>query len=104
MFFSQKVKNTNERNIKKNKEKESEDEENKNDDCYLKQRDEPPGTSKHLQKKVKKQAKKQAKVGFDQYFTFINEVLATFRKTNSFCFFRLGRDHSEFILCKMHKS
>ncbi|XP_030333725.1 ubiquitin carboxyl-terminal hydrolase 16 isoform X3 [Strigops habroptila] len=57
----QKVKNTNERNIKKNKEKESEDEENKNDDCYLKQRDEPPGTSKHLQKKAKKQAKKQAK-------------------------------------------
>ncbi|XP_057266179.1 ubiquitin carboxyl-terminal hydrolase 16 isoform X1 [Pezoporus wallicus] len=57
----QKVKNTNERNIKKNKEKESEDEENKNDDCYLKQKDEPPGTSKHLQKKVKKQAKKQAK-------------------------------------------
>uniref|UniRef100_A0A672TV11 Ubiquitin carboxyl-terminal hydrolase n=1 Tax=Strigops habroptila TaxID=2489341 RepID=A0A672TV11_STRHB len=48
-------------NIKKNKEKESEDEENKNDDCYLKQRDEPPGTSKHLQKKAKKQAKKQAK-------------------------------------------
>ncbi|KAM4683860.1 ubiquitin carboxyl-terminal hydrolase 16 isoform 5-T6 [Amazona ochrocephala] len=57
----QKVKNTNERNIKKNKEKESEDEENKNDDSYLKQRDEPPGTSKHLQKKAKKQAKKQAK-------------------------------------------
>lgn len=59
---------TNERN-KKNKEKESEDEEDKNNDCYLKQRDEPPGTSKHLQKKVKKQAKKQAKVGFDNYFS-----------------------------------
>uniref|UniRef100_A0A663E5M1 Ubiquitin carboxyl-terminal hydrolase n=1 Tax=Aquila chrysaetos chrysaetos TaxID=223781 RepID=A0A663E5M1_AQUCH len=59
--FLQKVKITNERNIKKNKEKESEDEEDKNNDCYLKQRDEPPGTSKHLQKKAKKQAKKQAK-------------------------------------------
>ncbi|XP_042644172.1 ubiquitin carboxyl-terminal hydrolase 16 isoform X4 [Tyto alba] len=57
----QKVKISNERNIKKNKEKESEDEEDKNNDCYLKQRDEPPGTSKHLQKKAKKQAKKQAK-------------------------------------------
>ncbi|KFP64053.1 Ubiquitin carboxyl-terminal hydrolase 16 [Cariama cristata] len=57
----QKVKITNERNIKKNKEKESEDEEDKNNDCYLKQRDELPGTSKHLQKKAKKQAKKQAK-------------------------------------------
>ncbi|XP_072700920.1 ubiquitin carboxyl-terminal hydrolase 16 isoform X1 [Ciconia boyciana] len=57
----QKVKITHERNIKKNKEKASEDEEDKNSDCYLKQRDEPPGTSKHLQKKAKKQAKKQAK-------------------------------------------
>ncbi|KFZ55430.1 Ubiquitin carboxyl-terminal hydrolase 16, partial [Podiceps cristatus] len=57
----QKVKITNERNVKKSKEKESEDEEDKNNDCYLKQRDEPPGTSKHLQKKAKKQAKKQAK-------------------------------------------
>ncbi|XP_076208630.1 ubiquitin carboxyl-terminal hydrolase 16 isoform X1 [Aptenodytes patagonicus] len=57
----QKVKITNERNIKKPKEKESEDEEDKNNDCYLKQRDELPGTSKHLQKKAKKQAKKQAK-------------------------------------------
>uniref|UniRef100_A0A8C0EFS4 Ubiquitin carboxyl-terminal hydrolase 16 n=1 Tax=Bubo bubo TaxID=30461 RepID=A0A8C0EFS4_BUBBB len=56
-----KVKITNERNVRKNKEKESEDEEDKNNDCYLKQRDEPPGTSKHLQKKAKKQAKKQAK-------------------------------------------
>lgn len=100
VFFLQKVKNTNERNIKKNKEKESEDEENKNDDCYLKQRDEPPGTSKHLQKKAKKQAKKQAKVGFDQYFTFINEVLATFSKI---CFLRLdGGDSLEFLLRKMH--
>ncbi|XP_010176234.1 ubiquitin carboxyl-terminal hydrolase 16 isoform X1 [Antrostomus carolinensis] len=57
----QKVKITNERNVKKTKEKESEDEEDKNNDCYRKQRDEPPGTSKHLQKKAKKQAKKQAK-------------------------------------------
>ncbi|XP_009326079.1 PREDICTED: ubiquitin carboxyl-terminal hydrolase 16 isoform X2 [Pygoscelis adeliae] len=57
----QKVKTTNERNVKKPKEKESEDEEDKNNDCYLKQRDELPGTSKHLQKKAKKQAKKQAK-------------------------------------------
>ncbi|KAM9301275.1 ubiquitin carboxyl-terminal hydrolase 16 isoform 1-T2 [Morus bassanus] len=56
----QKAKITNERNVKKTKEK-SEDEEDKNNDCYLKQRDEPPGTSKHLQKKAKKQAKKQAK-------------------------------------------
>ncbi|KAM6095745.1 ubiquitin carboxyl-terminal hydrolase 16 isoform 2-T3 [Chlamydotis macqueenii] len=57
----QKVKITNERNVKKTKEKESEDEEDKNNECYLKQRDELPGTSKHLQKKAKKQAKKQAK-------------------------------------------
>ncbi|XP_065500909.1 ubiquitin carboxyl-terminal hydrolase 16 isoform X2 [Caloenas nicobarica] len=57
----QKIKITTERNFKKSKEKESEDEEDKNNDCYLKQRDEPPGTSKHLQKKAKKQAKKQAK-------------------------------------------
>ncbi|XP_010000116.1 PREDICTED: ubiquitin carboxyl-terminal hydrolase 16 isoform X2 [Chaetura pelagica] len=57
----QKVKITNERNVKKNKEKESEDEEDKNNDCYLKQRDETPGTSKHLLKKRKKQAKKEAK-------------------------------------------
>ncbi|XP_062454183.1 ubiquitin carboxyl-terminal hydrolase 16 isoform X3 [Rhea pennata] len=58
----QKLKNINERNAKKNKEKESEDdEEDKNSNCYVKQRDELPGTSKHLQKKAKKQAKKQAK-------------------------------------------
>ncbi|XP_025889447.1 ubiquitin carboxyl-terminal hydrolase 16 isoform X1 [Nothoprocta perdicaria] len=58
----QKFKNTNERNIKKNKERESEDDdENKNNDGYVKQRDELPSTSKHLQKKAKKQAKKQAK-------------------------------------------
>ncbi|XP_030317088.1 ubiquitin carboxyl-terminal hydrolase 16 isoform X1 [Calypte anna] len=57
----QKIKITNERNVKKNKGKESEDEEDNNNGCYLKQRDETPGTSKHLQKKTKKQAKKQAK-------------------------------------------
>lgn len=58
----QKTKNTNERNAKKNKEKESEgEEEDKNDGCYIKQKDEPLGTSKHLQKKTKKLAKKQAK-------------------------------------------
>ncbi|XP_038014953.1 ubiquitin carboxyl-terminal hydrolase 16 isoform X3 [Motacilla alba alba] len=48
-------------NIKKNKEKESEDEEDKINDHYLKQKYEPRGTSKHLQKKTKKQAKKKAK-------------------------------------------
>ncbi|XP_027536700.1 ubiquitin carboxyl-terminal hydrolase 16 isoform X1 [Neopelma chrysocephalum] len=58
---AQKVKMTKRENIKKNKEKESEDEEDKINDHYLKQKDEPPGTSKHLQKKAKKQAKKQAK-------------------------------------------
>lgn len=57
----QKIKNTNERNVKKNKGKESEEEEEDKNDYYIKQRDEPPGTSKHLQKKAKKQAKKQAK-------------------------------------------
>lgn len=57
----QKVKTTKRENVKKNKEKESEDEEDKINDHYLKQKDEPPGTSKHLQKKAKKQAKKQAK-------------------------------------------
>ncbi|XP_075289399.1 ubiquitin carboxyl-terminal hydrolase 16 isoform X2 [Opisthocomus hoazin] len=44
----QKVKITNERNIRKKKEKESEDEEDKNNDCYLKERDEPPGTNYRL--------------------------------------------------------
>ncbi|XP_027742893.1 ubiquitin carboxyl-terminal hydrolase 16 isoform X3 [Empidonax traillii] len=58
---AQKVKITKRENIKKNKEKESEDEEDKINDHYLKQKDEPPGTSKHLQKKAKKQARKQAK-------------------------------------------
>lgn len=63
------MKITKRENIKKNKEKESEDEEDKINDHYLKQKDEPPGPSKHLQKKVKKQARKQAKVGLDRYFT-----------------------------------
>ncbi|XP_009067832.1 PREDICTED: ubiquitin carboxyl-terminal hydrolase 16 isoform X2 [Acanthisitta chloris] len=57
----QKAKITKRENVKKNKEKESEDEEDKINDHYLKQKDEPPAISKHLQKKVKKQAKKQAK-------------------------------------------
>ncbi|XP_065597873.1 ubiquitin carboxyl-terminal hydrolase 16 isoform X1 [Cyrtonyx montezumae] len=57
----QKIKNTNERNVKKNKGKESEEEEEDKSDYYIKQRDEFPGISKHLQKKVKKQARKQAK-------------------------------------------
>ncbi|KAM8821510.1 ubiquitin carboxyl-terminal hydrolase 16 isoform 3-T3 [Eudromia elegans] len=57
----QKAKNPNERNAKKNKERESEDDDENKNDCYVKQRDELPGTSKHLQKKAKKQAKKQAK-------------------------------------------
>uniref|UniRef100_A0A8C3QML2 Ubiquitin carboxyl-terminal hydrolase 16 n=1 Tax=Cyanoderma ruficeps TaxID=181631 RepID=A0A8C3QML2_9PASS len=57
----QKVKITKKENIKKTKEKESEDEEDKISDHYLRQKDEPPGTSKHLQKKAKKQARKQAK-------------------------------------------
>lgn len=39
-------------------------EEDKDNDSYIKERnDTPSGTSKHLQKKAKKQAKKQAKVG-----------------------------------------
>lgn len=39
-------------------------EEEKDNDSYIKERNDiPSGTSKHLQKKAKKQAKKQAKVG-----------------------------------------
>ncbi|XP_015495002.1 ubiquitin carboxyl-terminal hydrolase 16 isoform X2 [Parus major] len=57
----QKVKITKRENIKKKKEKESEDEENKINDHYLKQKDELPRTSKHLEKKEKKQARKRAK-------------------------------------------
>lgn len=85
LFYHQKIKNTNERNVKKIKGRESEEEEeDKNNDYYIKQRDEPPGTSKHLQKKAKKQAKKQAKVGFDKYFIFTNEALETWGKRSSF--------------------
>ncbi|XP_005524047.1 PREDICTED: ubiquitin carboxyl-terminal hydrolase 16 isoform X1 [Pseudopodoces humilis] len=57
----QKVKITKRENTKKKKEKESEDEENRINDHYLKQKDEPPRTSKHLEKKEKKQARKRAK-------------------------------------------
>ncbi|KAL2311523.1 hypothetical protein Nmel_003245 [Mimus melanotis] len=57
----QKVKIAKRESIKKNKEKESGDEEDKINDHYLKQKYEPPGMSKHLQKKMKKQTKKQAK-------------------------------------------
>lgn len=63
------MKITKRESTKKNKEKESEDEEDKINDHYLKQKYEPPGMSKHLQKKLKKQTKKQAKVGLDRYFT-----------------------------------
>nr|XP_020651875.1 ubiquitin carboxyl-terminal hydrolase 16 isoform X2 [Pogona vitticeps] len=46
----------------KNVEKEIEnDEDSIENDCYLKEREEAPGTSKHLQKKAKKMAKRQAK-------------------------------------------
>lgn len=53
---------TSNKNIKKIQEKEMEDDEdNRRNDSYLKERDEAPSTSKHLQKKAKKMAKKQAK-------------------------------------------
>ncbi|XP_053165484.1 ubiquitin carboxyl-terminal hydrolase 16 [Hemicordylus capensis] len=54
-------KKTNDKNIKKIQEKEMEDDDNMENDSYLKERDEAPGTSKHLQKKAKKVAKRQAK-------------------------------------------
>ncbi|XP_042313062.1 ubiquitin carboxyl-terminal hydrolase 16 [Sceloporus undulatus] len=51
-----------EKNVKKIQENEMEnDEDNIENDCYLKDREETPGTSKHLQKKAKKMARKQAK-------------------------------------------
>lgn len=102
-FFCQKVKITKEKSVKQTKEKESEDEEDKNNDCYLKQRDDPPTMSKHLQKKTKKQAKKQAKVGFDNYFTFINGVLATSAKTDSFCCLSLEGQETAHSLTQMYK-
>ncbi|KAF7251268.1 Ubiquitin carboxyl-terminal hydrolase 16, partial [Varanus komodoensis] len=55
-------KKKNEKNVKKIQEREMENnEDNVGNDCYLKSREEDPGTSKHLQKKAKKIAKKQAK-------------------------------------------
>ncbi|KAK9402168.1 ubiquitin carboxyl-terminal hydrolase 16 [Crotalus adamanteus] len=49
-------------NVKKLQEKEINSyEENIENECYVKERDEIPGTSKHLQKKEKKMARKQAK-------------------------------------------
>ncbi|KAL7983554.1 hypothetical protein Chor_000430 [Crotalus horridus] len=49
-------------NVKKLQEKEIDSyEENIENECYVKERDEIPGTSKHLQKKEKKMARKQAK-------------------------------------------
>ncbi|KAL8190610.1 UNVERIFIED_CONTAM: hypothetical protein K2H54_056207 [Gekko kuhli] len=55
-------KKTNDKNIKNVQEKEMEDEGNNMEtDSYFKEKDEAPGTSKHLQKKAKKMARKQAK-------------------------------------------
>ncbi|XP_019510506.1 PREDICTED: ubiquitin carboxyl-terminal hydrolase 16 isoform X7 [Hipposideros armiger] len=56
-------KNINDRILKKTMEDEDKDsEEEKDNDSYVKERNDiPSGTSKHLQKKAKKQAKKQAK-------------------------------------------
>lgn len=48
-------------------------EEEKDNDSYMKERNDiPSGTSKHLQKKAKKQAKKQAKVGnWEENYAFL---------------------------------
>ncbi|XP_059542258.1 ubiquitin carboxyl-terminal hydrolase 16 isoform X4 [Myotis daubentonii] len=56
-------KSINDKNLKKTMENEDKDsEEEKDNDTYIKERnDAPSGISKHLQKKAKKQAKKQAK-------------------------------------------
>ncbi|KAB1283378.1 Ubiquitin carboxyl-terminal hydrolase 16 [Camelus dromedarius] len=56
-------KSINDKNLKKTLEDEDKDsEEEKDNDSYIKERNDiPSGTSKHLQKKAKKQAKKQAK-------------------------------------------
>ncbi|XP_008265381.2 ubiquitin carboxyl-terminal hydrolase 16 isoform X1 [Oryctolagus cuniculus] len=56
-------KSINDKNLKKTMEDEDKDsEEEKDNDSYVKERNDiPSGTSKHLQKKAKKQAKKQAK-------------------------------------------
>ncbi|KAJ6662479.1 hypothetical protein lerEdw1_011893 [Lerista edwardsae] len=53
---------TNDKNVKRVQEKEVEDDEdNRGNDSYLKERDEAPSMSKHLQKKARRMAKKQAK-------------------------------------------
>ncbi|XP_012512836.1 PREDICTED: ubiquitin carboxyl-terminal hydrolase 16 isoform X2 [Propithecus coquereli] len=56
-------KSINDKNLKKTmKDEDKDSEEEKDNDSYIKERnDMPSGTSKHLQKKAKKQAKKQAK-------------------------------------------
>ncbi|XP_045435749.1 ubiquitin carboxyl-terminal hydrolase 16 isoform X3 [Pipistrellus kuhlii] len=56
-------KSTNDKNLKKTMENDDKDsEEEKDNDTYMKERNDiPSGISKHLQKKAKKQAKKQAK-------------------------------------------
>ncbi|XP_076974906.1 ubiquitin carboxyl-terminal hydrolase 16 isoform X2 [Tamandua tetradactyla] len=56
-------KSINDKNLKKTMEEDYKDsEEEKDNDSYIKERNDiPSGTSKHLQKKAKKQAKKQAK-------------------------------------------
>ncbi|XP_028582815.2 ubiquitin carboxyl-terminal hydrolase 16 [Podarcis muralis] len=57
-----KKKPNNNNNVRKMQEKEIEDDEdNTGNDCYFKEREETPGTSKHLLKKAKKMAKKQSK-------------------------------------------
>lgn len=57
-------------------------EEEKDNDSYIKERNDiPSGTSKHLQKKAKKQAKKQAKVGnYDKNHLFLNLICWFFFK------------------------
>ncbi|XP_061483846.1 ubiquitin carboxyl-terminal hydrolase 16 isoform X2 [Rhineura floridana] len=55
-------KKTNDNNVRKIQEKEMDDDDDyTGNDCYLKEREETPSTSKHLQKKAKKMAKKQSK-------------------------------------------
>lgn len=55
-------KSTNDKNLKKTMNEDKDSEEEKDNDSYIKERNDIPlGTSKHLQKKAKKQAKKQAK-------------------------------------------
>lgn len=63
-YFKSGKKSINDKNLKKTMENEDKDsEEEKDNDTYMKERNDiPSGISKHLQKKAKKQAKKQAKV------------------------------------------